>query len=315
MKAMMRLIKEGGVHMKRIISIMALLVFLTVMQFAAAEETNEYRDKIYAFRYPASWSCDTASNGDIVLGSPDGKNGVLTFAVVSDLVNFTGDEDADAENIRSYIADYGGRNLSLTGEYELIEAGEMKGFRAFGSWLATGQEAVMLVLTADRHLVGFVLVGEEALALEQSLLDSVELLGEEPAESAEGFLRWEGELFSLDYPENYGTMEQSTGVIFVDPQNTSCIIMARSYTLDFDYSDSSAPNIAAAALPKSANVEADPEMVEIGGKNAAVIQGTVSGGPMSFYVTGSGRTALALMFTGTEACGMAEHIIQSAEIK
>ena len=56
-------------------------------------------------------------------------------------------------------------------------------------------------------------------------------------------------------------------------------------------------------------------MVEIGGRNAALIQGNVTGGPLAFYVIGGGRTALVLMFTGEEACGMAEHIIESAELK
>ena len=56
-------------------------------------------------------------------------------------------------------------------------------------------------------------------------------------------------------------------------------------------------------------------MTEIGSRKAAHIQGEVSGGPFSFYAIGSGRTALVLMFMGDEACGMAEHVIQSAEIK
>ena len=173
--------------------------------------------------------------------------------------------------------------------------------------------------------MGFVLVGNKALALEQALLDSLELLGEAPEETTEGFLRWEGMefsekhpeggLFSLDYPAHYSSLAQTTGIVFMNPNDPSNIIMARAYTLDTYYSDALAPVIAANALPKSTKVEPNAKMVKIGGRNAAIIQGTVSGGPMAFYVIGSGRTALALMFTGEEACGMAEHVIQSAEIK
>ena len=91
--------------------------------------------------------------------------------------------------------------------------------------------------------------------------------------------------------------------------------MARTYNLDMDYTDSMAAYIASAALPKSTKVEANAEMVEIGGRNAAVITGTVSGSPMAFYVIGSGKTILALLLTGEESCGMAEHLIGSVEFK
>ena len=302
--------------MKKLISCILCLFLLCGTVFCAqADETKEYRDAVYSFRYPASWSCDTSGNGDIILGAPDGKSGVITFALISDLWTFTGDALTDAPTIESYIASYGGKNLALTGEYEPAQSGILRGFRAAGSWRASGQDAVMLILSGDRHMVGFVLVGDEAIALEQELLDSVELTGDAPAESGEGFLRWENAQAALDYPAGYGMMEQTTGAAFINPDNSSCIIMARIYTLDIDYSDALAPTIAANALPKSTKVEANPEMTVIGGRNAAVITGTVAGGPMSFYVIGSGRTVLALMFTGEEACGMAEHVIMSAEIK
>jgi hypothetical protein len=310
--------------MKRIIAFYLSLI-LVFAAGAYAEDTAEYRDEIFAFRYPASWSCDTSPNGDIVLGSPDGSSAALAFAMISDLPNFTGDAETDAPGIQSYIAQYDGKNLALTGDYEMLRVGEMNGFRATGSWRATGQNAAMIVLTGSSHVVGFALVGGKALALEQAFLDSLELLGETPAESAEGFLRWEGTefsekhpeggLFSLDYPAHYSSLAQTTGIVFMNPNDTSNIIMARAYTLDTDYSDALAPIIAANALPKSTKVEPNAKMVKIGGRNAAIIQGTVSGGPMAFYVIGSGRTALALMFTGEEACGMAEHVIQSTEIK
>ena len=302
--------------MRRILAGFLLLTLaLNAFPLVLAEETKVYRDEIYTFRYPASWSLNTASNGDIVLGSPDGKNAVLTFALLSDLYAFTGDAAADAPMIERYISSYGGKNLALTGEYTLIESGVLKGFRATGTWRATSQDAVMLVLTGERHMVGFVLVGTGALALEQDFLSSVELLGKTPTESAAGFLRWENSRFALDYPSRYSTMEQSTGVVFINTAAASNIIMARVYTLDFDYSDALATQLAAAALPKSTKVEANAAMAAIGDKHTAVIKGNVSDGPMEFYVIGSGKTMMALMFTGEEACGFAEHVIQSTEIK
>ena len=300
--------------MKRIL-VLCIALILIFTAAALAEEMAEYRDELYAFRYPASWSCDTADNGDIVLGSPGRDSAVLTFAIISDLYAFTGDVEHDAPLAEDWIASYGGKNLALTGEYTLMRSGELHGIRALGSWRATGQEAVMLVLTGNRHLVGFVLVGDAAIALEGDFLNSVELLGDAPTESAEGFLRWENAVFALDYPSHYSMLDQGTAVAFINPDDPNCIIMAKTYSLDVEYADTLAPVIAANALPKSTKVEPNAEMTEIGGRNAAVIRGTVSAGPMAFYAIGGGRTALVLMFTGEEACGMADHVIQSAEIK
>ena len=306
--------KERKIKMKQWMALL-LALLIASLPCALAEDTNEYRDEIYAFRYPAAWSCETAANGDIVLGSPDGQSAVLTFSIITDLVSFAGDAETDAPAIESMIAGYSGKNLALSGAYDLIQSGALYGFRAYGAWRTGNLDAVMVVLTGDRHMVSFVLVGAQAIALEQDFLASLELLGDAPTEGEEGFLRWEGTQFSLDYPDHYGVMEQSTGVVFLNPADANSIIMARAYALDFEYSDGAAQSIAATALPKSTKVEPNPEMVTIGGKNAAVIKGAVSGGPMAFYVIGGGRTAIALMFTGEEACGMAEHVIQSVEIK
>lgn len=302
--------------MKKALSVLLVVLLLVSLCGAApAEDTKEYRDEVYAFRYPASWSLGMADNGDIVLGPPAGNDGVITFAIITDLWNFTGDAKADGPMIEQYISSYEGKNLALSGEYELAQWGDLRGFRALGSWRATGQEAVMLVLTGNRHMVCFVMIGDGAVALEQNFLDSLELLGDGPSEGAEGYLRWEGSRFTMDYPENYGTMEQNVGVVFINPADPNCIIMARTYDLDTEYTDSMATTVAAQTLPKSTRVEPNAEMTEIGGKNAAVIKGTISAGPMTYYAFGSGRTAMVLMFTGEEACGMADHIIQSVEIK
>ena len=75
-----------------------------------------------------------------------------------------------------------------------------------------------------------------------------------------------------------------------------------------------APIIAASALPKSTGVEPNAEMIRIGGRATAVIKGTVSDGPMEFYVFGSGNTAAAVMLTGHNTTAMAERLIQSVTI-
>ena len=193
--------------MKKTLAVLLAVLLVSLAAAAPAEEMKEYRDNVYAFRYPASWSQDTSSSGDIVLLSPGGKEAVLTFALLSDVWHFTGDAEADAPTIEDYISSYGGKNLQMNGEYELIQSGELHGFRAPGSWRSTGQAAVMLLLSSGTHIVGFVLVGDGAIALEQDFLG----------------------------PENYLMMGQETGVVFGNPEKTNCIIMARSYSLNDDY--------------------------------------------------------------------------------
>ena len=142
----------------------------------------------------------------------------------------------------------------------------------------------------------------------------VSLCGAAPAERAEGFLRWEGSRFAMDYPENYSTVRQTGGALFRAPFDISSMIVVRTYILDEAYDDSMAVTIAAEVLPDLAWTQTGAVMAEIGGKNAAVITDTVYDIPMAFYVIGSGNKALSVLLTG-EACSMAEHIIQSVEIK
>ena len=214
-----------------------------------------------------------------------------------------------------------GKNTSLSGKYELIDVGEMHGFRATGTWLATGWDLVMIVLTDDHVMVSFELIGDEAIAQEQVLLDTLKTYGESAADgSAGGFLRSDGEQFAIDYPDTYSMMDYGLKDgcavrMFANAGDPNNLYMARTYILDQEYSDALAPSIASMGLPKSAKVEAEPEMVRIGSRNAAVILGNTEAGPLAFYVIGSGRTALAVLFMGEEATGMAEQIMASAEIK
>lgn len=314
--------------MKKALSVLtALAVLMGCMpalagaEAAFTEETAEYRDEIISFRYPAKWTCGVAYDGSIILGVTGTQSAVSVAALISDMVSYTGDREIDGPSIESSIGEYSvekqqakGKNLTLNGEYEMKQVGEMRGFRALGTWLATDQDLVMTTLTANRHLVSVTFIGEEAIALEDALLSTIELVGGEKNESEAGFIRWEGAGWSVNYPEGYGVTEMATGVLFIDPNDTNCIIMARVYNVDFDYSDDLAAAIAAQALPKSTKVEPNAVMEKAGGWNAAVIRGEMSSGPMSFYVIGSGRTILAFLFAGEAPVGMAETIVSSAVI-
>ncbi len=303
--------------MKRTLTLLiALALALAVLLPAAAEDTTEYRDHVFAFRYPASWSLDTLENGDIVVLSPDTRSAVIAFSTITDLIRFTGDPANDNPLAESTITSYSGKNLSLSGAYELIQSGDRYGFRATGTWLTGSQDAVMVFLSGDRHIMSFVLVGKDAIALEQDLIGSLEFLGgAAPADSAKGFLRWEGDLFAMDYPEHYRSMEQGTAVLFINGENPANIITARAYPLEIDYVDALAPIIAANGLPASTGITPTAEMTEIGGRNAAIIQGTTESGPLSFYAFGSGRTAIVLMLIGEEAAAHAEALVGSVIIK
>ena len=263
--------------MKRFLTILCALALLAACGAVTvyAEDSAAYRDDVYSFRYPASWKQGTAKDGSIVLEIPGTGDGVITFAIFTDLIRFTGDEETDAPGIKNLLAEYSGKNLSFTGEYEPVRYGDLQGFRAPGRWAGK--------LTFDNGGTG----------------------------AKEGFRTWQGKGYSLLYPENYSTLEQTTGIVFVDKDKSSQIIMARTYTLNENYSDELAPSIAAGRLPKSTGLKAEPEMERIGGRNAAVIRGDLESGPMAFYVVGQGRTALALMFMGEGALSYAEDIIAS----
>ncbi len=309
--------------MNKLLSVLLILALAaSAASCASAQETSEYRDQVYSFRYPASWSQGVAANGDIVLEIPGTGSGVLTFALVTDMFSFTGDAEADAPMIESMIAQYSedaqraaGKNTALNGEYELIESGGMHGFRAYGTWLDGGRDLVMVVLSGNHHMVSFVLIGKQAIAAEQELVSSVELLGSVPESSTDGFSRWEGAQFAMDYPAAYSLMEMSGGAVFANTADPNNIIMARTYSLDTAYTDDMAAYIASATLPKSTGLAAAPVMTQIGGRNAAVIEGDISTGPMAFYALGGGNTALVLMLTGEETVTMAERLISSIEIK
>ena len=313
--------------MKRALCVLlAVLLLSSAVIYASAEETTEYSDRFYSFRYPSSWKLGVAYDGTVILEIPDSASGVMTFAAITDLWNYTGDPAIDAALAESVIADYteekaraNGKNTVLNGEYELIEVGNMHGFRAFGTWLAFKCDIIMIQLTFDCHLVSFILIGDEAIAKEDELISSVVLTSADDTAGSEGFMRWEGDLFSFEYPDysvklDYGLKDKSEVILLVDPDDANNLLMARTYPLDYEYYDAYAPVFASSLLPKSTGIDAQPEMVWCGDWNPAVIKGTVQAGPLAFYVTGSGHTVLAVLFTGTEAVGMAQTIMASMNI-
>ncbi len=310
--------------MKRALCVLlAILLISSAVINASAEEMTEYSDRFYSFRYPSSWKQGIAYDGTIILEIPGTASGVMTFAAVTDLWNYTGDPAEDAALTESMISDYteekaraNGKNTVLNGEYELIEVGDMHGFRAFGTWLAFNCDLIMIQLTYDRHLVSFILIGDEAIAKEEELISSVVLTSVDDTFSGEGFMHWEGDLFAFDYPDyyiklDYGLKDKSEVIMFVDPDDTNNLLMARTYPLDYEYFDAYAPVFASSLLPKSTGIDAEPEMIWCGDWNPAVIKGNVQAGPLAFYVTGSGQTVLAVLFTGTEAVGMPQEIMAS----
>ena len=299
--------------MKQFLTILCALTLVAAccpFSASAEEDLAIYQDAVYSFRYSSSWKRGTASDGSVVLEIPGGSDGVLTFGIATDLIHFTGDEEADAPGIENLLAQYGGKSLSFTGEYELVRFDDLHGFRAFGTW-GGKQEARMICVTDGGHMVAFVLIGERAIAEETALLESVITFGGAEAAAQNGYKLWQGSGYSFLYPERYGSVEQSTGIVFMDASRKDQIIMVRAYPLDSDYTDALAPSIASARLPTSTHVEATPEMEQVGGWNAAVIRGDTASGSMAFYVVGQGRTALALLFIGDDALGYATDIVAS----
>lgn len=305
---------------------LVILLCCSVFTGTFAEGTSEYSDRFYSFRYPASWNQGIAYDGTIILEIPGTSSGVMTFTVVSEIGNYTGDPAADAAAAESVISGFteekaraGGKNTALSGQYELITVGEMHGFRASGKWLATGSDIVMIQFSGDSHLVSFILIGDEAIAMEEELLSSVELKDASATGGSDGFLNWQGELFAFAYPESfvkydYGMKNQSEVILLVNLADTNNIIMARTYPLDYDYSDDLAPILARMLLPQSTGIDAEAETVKCGPWNTAFISGTVDAGPLAFYVTGSDRTLLAVMFTGDEAVEQSPLVMASIEI-
>lgn len=303
--------------MKRLLSMfVCLLLAAAMIPGAMASELAEYKDDIYSFRYPASWKRGTAKDGTITLRVPGVDDGVLTFGITTDILQLTGDAKQDDAYIQQYLSSNGGKfgsHLKLDGSYESITQNGLPGFRAFGK-VDGKQKAHLVVLTGQSSMVIFAFVGMKAIAEEEAVLSTVNVTGRINATEEGGLKRWKGGQFSLLYPQDCSTMEQATGVIFLDKAKKNTIA-ARTYQLSAEFSPDQALSTAKDKLPKSTKVIADPVMTRVGDWDAAVITGDTKAGPMAFYVIGSGRTALALMFLGKEALQHVEAVISSVTFK
>ena len=238
------------------------------------------------------------------------------------MLTFSGDEAADRALADSFVSGYteeyalaNGKHTVLNGTYDLIEHDGMHGIRAYGTWLLSGEDLVMVLLTGNDHLVAFQLNGPDAIALEDELLDSVELLGSLDSSVSEDRKHWDCADYSLDYPAHYGASESTTGVMFANPDGSGNVMAARAYDIDFDYSDDLASALATQLMPKSAKIDTEPVLEQIGGRTTAVIRGDIDGGSLAFYLFGSGRKIFVLMVIGDEALSLAESVAASVELK
>ena len=307
--------------MRRITAMLLSMILRLLPVLSIADGLAEYRDSVYSFNYPSTWKKGNAADGTIILEATGTDDGVLTYGLRTDLMSFTGDEETDKPLIQSVISQYSQpseSSLLLSGEYEMVRLDNLTGFRAFGKWGGT-RDTEIVYLTGNGCMILFFFVGQKALEQEQAILASIQLFRADSTQDTSketGYMRWTGSQFSVDYPETYGTMEISGSVVFARQQDGTVtdMMMVRTYALDQDYNDGMAAALATGYLPKSTHVEAEPVMEQAGPWNAAVIRGDTESGPMAFYVIGSGRTAMALMFMGEDIYGMAAPIVASALI-
>ncbi|MGI6689198.1 MAG: hypothetical protein ACOX6Y_12790 [Christensenellales bacterium] len=295
---------------------LAMALLLSSLPLARAEQMAEYRDDVFSFQYPAAWKRRTAKDGSVILEVPgNAESGVQAFGITSNLLEMTGNPETDETTIRTLIDQHqsSGSKLRLSGEYDLLQYGALKGFRAPGI-MAGRIKAQQVYLFDGAHMLVFRFLGEEAIKAEENILTSIVVQKAENPLALDGYVPFEREQYSLLYPEGYNTMEQSTGIAFLDKTKGN-MILARVRTLDKDYDETLAPTLASTYLPKSTKVKAAPEMVQVGPWKAARITGKTESGPLSFYALGKGRTALLLLFLGQDALAHAEAVLSSVTIK
>ena len=200
--------------------------------------------------------------------------------------------------------------MRLSGEYDMLDYGTLKGFRAPGTF--TGRIAAQHIYLSDgSHLLFFRFVGEDAIKAQEGILTSIMVNKVEKSLAQDGYVPFRRGNYALCYPDGYNTLEQSTGIVFLDKTKGN-MIMVRARTLDADYTEELAPDWY--YLPKSTKVEPNPKMVEVGPWKAALITGDTESGPMAFYALGSGRTALVLLFIGQEALTHTETVLRAVTI-
>lgn len=301
---------------KTAVSVILAVMILFSLPMTLAEQMKEYRDEVFSFQYPAKWNQRTAKDGSLLLEVPGRQDsGIQAFSITTDLMVLTGDEKTDEPTIQSLIKQQQNSksNLKLSGKYEMLQYGALKGFRAFGTW-AGSTKAQQVYLSDGSHMLVFRFIGDAVLDAQESILSSIVVNDTEKPLARDGYMLLERKNYSLLYPENYNMLEQDTGIAFIDKTKGNTI-MVRARTLDTDYTEALAPSLAVQYLPKSTKVEAKPEMVTIGPWKAALITGQTGAGPLAFYALGKGRTALLILFLGQEALTHTEAIFNSLTIQ
>ena len=301
---------------KAVVSVLLAVMLLLNLPLAFAAHTAEYRDDVFSFRYPASWNQRKAKDGSLLLEVPGRQDsGIQAFSITTDLMALTGDEETDKPAIQDLIKNQQNSKskLKLSGEYEMLQYGALKGFRALGTW-AGSIKAQQVYLSDGAHMLVFRFIGDAVLEEQENILSSVVVNNAEKPLARDGYMLLERKNYSLLYPENYNMLEQDTGIAFIDKTKGNTI-MVRVRTLDTDYTEALASSLAIKYLPKSTKVEAKPEMVTVGPWRAALISGQTGSGPLAFYALGSGRTVLLVLFLGQDALTHTEAVFNSLTIK
>lgn len=311
--------------MKKITAVLAALMILVCGTAALAEGTTEYSDEYYGFSHPENWKREAAEDGTVILQSPDGKAYVRADILLTDLFSFTGKEEEDATFVKAVMESFAGEGtgntqptLLLDGPYELITAGELKGFRAPGTWRPTGDPALLDVFTGGGSMVSFTMVGNPAIELEDTLISGLRIT-DRTAETENGMIKWESEKISLYYPETFRMMSlgRNGGVIFTDASGApSTINVMTSELKDKEYSDV----YGLAAMKKvleqtGSGLDENMKVAEINGRHVIVAEGIYDGMPVANYLLGQGKTVAVLSFTGESAVGQAEALISSIKFK
>ena len=311
--------------MKKILAVILSLMILGGGAAALADGLTEYSGEHYSFQHPEEWKREATQDGTVILQSPDGSAYVRGDILLTDLFSFTGDEEADATFIKAVMQSFAGEGtdgteptLLLDGTYELITAGELKGFRAPGTWRPTGDPALLDVLTGGGAMVSFTMVGNPAIELEETLTSSLRI-AEGTTETENGMKKWENEKISLWYPETFKMMGlgQNGGVVFTElSANPSLINVMTSEMPDVEYTiEFGLESIGEVLKQAGGDTVQSAEIREIGGRQVVYAEGSAGDTPGAICVMGQGKTVAVLNFAGENAVKQAETVIGSVQFK
>jgi len=311
--------------MKRILVVILSLMILSGCLAALGDGLTEYSGEHYSFQHPEEWKREATQDGTVILQNPDGSAYVRGDILLTDLFSFTGEEKADAAFIKVVMQSFAGEGtdgaeptLLLDGTYELITAGELKGFRATGTWRPTGDPALLDVFTGGGSMVSFTMVGNPAIELEEMMISSLRIT-EGTTETENGMKKWENEKISLWYPETFKMMGlgEDGGVVFAELNaNPSMINVMTSekpeaeYTIEFGLE-----SIREVLRQAGGDMVQNAEIRELGGKQVVIAEGSAGDTPGVICIMGEGKTVAVLNFAGENAVKQAETVIGSLQFK